>query len=69
MQFAFILYVLGRLREPSTYAGTSGIALALAQMFPQYADLLNTGAAFLGSIAVVVADRSAKLARDAGNGP
>ncbi len=60
-----VSYVLGRLREPSTYAGGSALIGALTALFgPQYADLALKAAAFLGALAVVVTDRSSKLKQE-----
>lgn len=58
MQLIVLLgqFLLARSKEASTYAGLAGVLVALAPLFPQYADLLYAVAAVLGGGAVVKPD-------------
>jgi hypothetical protein len=49
-------FVLARLKEPSTYAGLSGLALALGVSGELYSAASAALAAVAGLIAVVLAD-------------
>jgi hypothetical protein len=49
-------FVLSRLKEPSTYAGLSGLALALGVSGELYSAASAALAAVAGLIAVVLAD-------------
>lgn len=60
-------FVISRLREPSTHAGIAALLLALSQMFPAYALILQTAAAVFGGGAIAAPDPSAK--RDQDNAP
>jgi hypothetical protein len=49
-------FVLARLKEPSTYAGLSGLALALGVSGELYSAASAALAAIAGLVAVVLAD-------------
>ena len=51
-------FALSRLKEPSTYAGLSGIALALGISGDLYAALSSAIAAVAGLVAIVLAEKA-----------
>lgn len=51
-------FALSRLKEPSTYAGLSGIALALGVSGDLYAAASSAIAAVAGLIAIVLAEKA-----------
>ena len=51
-------FVLTRLKEPSTYAGLSGLALALGVSGDLYAAASSALAGVAGLLAVVLAERA-----------
>jgi hypothetical protein len=53
---SIVNFVLARLKEPSTYAGLSGLALALGVSGELYSAASAALAAVAGLIAVVLAD-------------
>jgi hypothetical protein len=53
---SIVNFVLNRLKEPSTYAGLSGLALALGVSGELYSAASAALAAVAGLIAVVLAD-------------
>lgn len=52
-------YILNRLREPSTYAGLSGLALALGISGSSWATISTAVAGIAGVIAMLLHDKSA----------
>lgn len=58
---AALNYILARLKEPSTYAGLSGIALSIGLTAELYTAVAGVVAAVAGLIAMLFAD-SAKTA-------
>ena len=52
-------FILARLKEPSTYAGLSGIALALGVSGELYAAASTAIAGVAGLIAMILSDKSA----------
>jgi hypothetical protein len=56
----FLHWLLARLKEPSTYAGLSGLALAFGVSNEVYAAVSAALAGVAGMIAVVLADRIGK---------
>jgi len=54
----FVNFVLNRLKEPSTYAGLSGLALALGVSGELYAAASAALAGIAGLIAVVLGERA-----------
>lgn len=58
-------YILGRLREPSTWAGIAGIlgALHLSLDPGLWQNISTAGMALAGIVAALVADRSAALSK------
>jgi hypothetical protein len=54
---SIVNFVLTRLREPSTYAGLSGLALAVGISTDLYAAASSALAGVAGLIAVVLAER------------
>ncbi|MFN3706514.1 MAG: hypothetical protein ACK4WM_11045 [Thermoflexales bacterium] len=55
---SFILWLLGRLREPSTYAGLSGLALAFGLSGEMYQAVAAALAGVAGLVAVILSERS-----------
>lgn len=55
---SIVNFVLSRLKEPSTYAGLSGIALALGVSGDLYAAASSAIAAVAGLIAIVLAEKA-----------
>ena len=53
---SIVNFVLSRLKEPSTYAGLSGLALALGVSGELYSAASAALAAIAGLVAVVLAD-------------
>jgi hypothetical protein len=53
---SIVNFVLARLKEPSTYAGLSGLALALGVSGELYSAASAALAAIAGLVAVVLAD-------------
>jgi hypothetical protein len=53
---SIVNFVLARLKEPSTYAGLSGLALALGVSGELYSAASAALAAVAGLVAVVLAD-------------
>ena len=51
-------FALSRLKEPSTYAGLSGIALALGISGDLYAAASSAIAAVAGLVAIVLAEKA-----------
>lgn len=51
-------FVLNRLREPSTYAGLSGLAMAFGISNDLYAAASSAVAAIAGLVAVVLAEKA-----------
>lgn len=51
-------FVLKRLKEPSTYAGLSGLALALGVSNELYVAASSAIAAVAGLVAIVLAERA-----------
>ena len=51
-------FVLARLKEPSTYAGLSGLALALGVSGDLYAAASSAIAAVAGLVAVVLVEKA-----------
>jgi hypothetical protein len=51
---AVFAYVFARLKEPSTYAGFAGIALALGISAPEWAVVSQVAIAIFSGLAVVV---------------
>lgn len=51
-------FIISRLKEPSTYAGLSGIALALGVSGELYNAVAAALAAIAGLIAVVLSDKA-----------
>lgn len=49
-----VFYIVARLKEPSTWAGFSAIALAVGISAPEWAAISQFGAAIAGGIAVLV---------------
>jgi len=56
----FLHWLLARLKEPSTYAGLSGLALAFGVSTELYTAASTALAGAAGLIAVVLADRAEK---------
>jgi hypothetical protein len=56
----FLHWLLARLKEPSTYAGLSGLALAFGVSNEVYTAASTALAGAAGLIAVVLADRAEK---------
>jgi hypothetical protein len=54
----FLNFVLNRLKEPSTYAGLSGLALALGVSGELYSAASAALAGIAGLIAVVLGERA-----------
>jgi hypothetical protein len=50
------LNLVDRLKEPSSHAGLAALALALGQIYPQYAGIAQVVAAVLGGYAFVTPD-------------
>lgn len=50
-------FILSRLKEPSTYAGLSGIALALGVSGELYNAVAGAIAGLAGLVAVILADK------------
>ena len=55
---SIVNFVLSRLKEPSTYAGLSGLALALGVSGDIYAAASAAIAAIAGLIAIILAERA-----------
>jgi hypothetical protein len=56
----FLHWILSRLKEPSTYAGLSGLALAFGVSTETYTAASAALAGVAGLIAVLLADRTEK---------
>lgn len=54
----FVHWLLARMKEPSTYAGLSGLALAFGVSTELYTAASTALAAVAGVVAVVLADRT-----------
>ncbi|MFA5989669.1 MAG: hypothetical protein WC803_08700 [Sphingomonas sp.] len=52
-------YILKRLREPSTYAGFAGLALALGLTATEWATISTAVAGIAGVVAMLLTDKSA----------
>jgi hypothetical protein len=52
-------WILDRAKEPSTYAGLSGLALALGLSDAEWNAIGTAVAAVCGAVAVVIAERGA----------
>jgi hypothetical protein len=52
-------WILDRAKEPSTYAGLSGLALALGLSDAEWSAIATAAAAVCGAIAIVIAERGA----------
>lgn len=52
-------WLLDRAKEPSTYAGLSGLALALGLGEAEWSAIGTAAAAVFGAVAVVIAERGA----------
>lgn len=52
-------WILGRLKEPSTYAGFAGLAAAVGISQPLYAAASAVGVAVAGLISVILTEKSA----------
>jgi hypothetical protein len=52
-------WILDRAKEPSTYAGLSGLALALGLTDAEWSAIGTAAAAVFAAVAVVVAERGA----------
>ena len=52
-------WILDRGKEPSTYAGLSGLALALGLSDAEWSAIGAAAAAVCGAVAVVIAERGA----------
>jgi hypothetical protein len=52
-------WVLVRAKEPSTYAGLSGLALALGLSDAEWSAIGTASAAVFAAVAVVIAERGA----------
>ena len=55
---SIVNFVLTRLKEPSTYAGLSGIALALGVSGDLYSAASTAIAAVAGLLAIILAERA-----------
>lgn len=47
-------YIVARLKEPSTYAGFAGLAVALGVSAPEWAVISQIAVAVFGGLAVVI---------------
>ena len=56
---SMLQWFLARAKEPSTYAGFSGLALALGLSGTEWSAIGTAAAAVFAAIAVVVAERGA----------
>jgi len=54
-----LTWILDRAKEPSTYAGLSGLALALGLSDAEWSAIGTAAAAVCGAVAVVIAERGA----------
>jgi len=54
-----LTWILDRAREPSTYAGLSGLALALGLSDAEWSAIGTAAAAVCGAVAVVITERGA----------
>ncbi len=54
-----INYLLNRLREPSTYAGLAGLALALGISSDAWGTISTAVAAFAGTLAMLLHEKPA----------
>lgn len=52
-----LTWFLDRAKEPSTYAGLSGLAIALGLSDAEWSALGTAAAAVFGAVAVVIAER------------
>jgi hypothetical protein len=52
-------WILDRAKEPSTYAGLSGLALALGLSDAEWSAIATAAAAVSGAAAIVIAERGA----------
>jgi hypothetical protein len=52
-------WILDRAKEPSTYAGLSGLALALGLSDAEWSAIATAAAAVSGAVAIVIAERGA----------
>lgn len=52
-----LTWFLARAKEPSTYAGLSGLAMALGLGDAEWAAVSTAAAAVFGAVAVVIAER------------
>jgi hypothetical protein len=50
-------YIIGRLKEPSTYAGFAGLALAVGITAEEWAAYSTAAAAIAGVVAMLLFDR------------
>jgi hypothetical protein len=58
LNMSIVNFVLTRLKEPSTYAGLSGLALALGVSSDLYAAASSAVAAVAGLVAIVLAEKA-----------
>ena len=54
-----LTWLLDRAKEPSTYAGLSGLALALGLSDTEWSAIGTAAAAVCGAVAIVIAERGA----------
>lgn len=54
-----LTWILDRAKEPSTYAGLAGLAIALGLSDAEWAAISSAAAAVFGAVAVVIAERGA----------
>ena len=54
-----LTWILDRAKEPSTYAGLAGLAIALGLSDAEWAAISTAAAAVFGAVAVVIAERGA----------
>ena len=54
-----LTWIRDRAREPSTYAGLSGLALALGLSDAEWSTICTAAAAVCAAVAVVIAERGA----------
>ena len=51
------MWLIERLKEPSTHAGVAALILVIAGFFPQYKDVIMTIAGLFGFVAVAVPEQ------------
>lgn len=52
------MWLLERLKEPSTHAGISALLMATASFFPQYSQMIWAIAGLFGFAAIGIAEKS-----------